>query len=101
MVMVHKAGLTAHDFEHLPEASFPIADLPEFIRLHEQVAGLVAPSRVVAVALNTSLLASDEDARRAIAETAAETGLPCDDPFRFGPGPLWAAIQERVTALVP
>ncbi len=101
MVMVHKAGLAEHDFEHLPDASFPIASLPEFIRLHEQVAGLVAPSTVVAVALNTSLIADDEEARRVIAETAAETGLPCDDPFRFGPGPLWAAIQERVETLVP
>ena len=101
MVMVHKAGLEVHDFDHLPDVSFPIQSLPEFIRLHEQVAGLVAPSRVVAVALNTSLIEDDDDARRAIAETAAETGLPCDDPFRFGPGPLWAAIQGRVEELVP
>ena len=55
MVMVHKPGLAEHDFDHLPEASFPIARLPGFIALHEQVAGLVAPSKVVAVALNTSL----------------------------------------------
>ena len=26
MVMVHKPGLAEHDFDHLPEASFPIAD---------------------------------------------------------------------------
>ncbi|MEK6719638.1 MAG: DUF1611 domain-containing protein [Chloroflexota bacterium] len=100
MVMVHKAGLVEHDFDHLPDSSFPIARLPEFIRLHEQVAGLVAPSEVVAVALNTSLIADDADARQAIAETAAETGLPCDDPYRFGATALWAAIQGRVTALV-
>ena len=30
-----------------PDARFPIAKLPEFIRLHETVAGLVAPSKVV------------------------------------------------------
>ncbi len=101
MVMVHKPQLLEHDFDHLPSASFPIAKLPQFIDLHERIAGLVAPSRVVAVALNTSLIADDEDARRVIAETAAETGLPCDDPYRFGPTALWAAIQERVTALVP
>src|SRR5512141_136212 len=29
MVMVHKPGLTEHDFDHLPEASFPIARLPD------------------------------------------------------------------------
>lgn len=101
MVMVHKAGLVEHDFERLPGTSFPIKRLPEFIRIHEQVAGLIAPSKVVAVALNTSLIANDEEARRVISETAVETGLPCDDPFRFGGGGLWAAIQDRVEALVP
>ncbi len=99
MVMVHKPGLLEHDFDHLPEASFPIASLPGFIALHEQIAGLVAPSAVVAVALNTSLYPDDDDARRVIAEVAAETGLPTDDPFRFGPDRLWSAIEERVDAL--
>ena len=62
MVMVHKPGLAEHDFAHLPEASFPIAALPGFIALHETVAGLVAPSKVVAVALNTSLYPDDDAA---------------------------------------
>ncbi len=99
MIMVHKPGLTDHDFDHLPEASFPIASLPEFIDLHERVAGLVAPSRVVAVALNTSLISNEHEARRIIEATAAETGLPTDDPVRFGPERLWPAIRERVDAL--
>lgn len=99
MVMVHKPGLAAHDFDHLPEASFPIADLPGFIALHEQVAGLVAPSRVVEIVLNTSLYPDDADARRIIAETEAATGLPADDPVRFGADRLWAAIRDRVDAL--
>jgi uncharacterized NAD-dependent epimerase/dehydratase family protein len=98
MVMVHKPGLAEHDFDHLPEASFPIKPLPDFIRLHEDVAAMVAPSKVVAVALNTSLLGEDE-ARRAIAATAAETGLPCGDPVRFGADRLWAAIRAGVEAL--
>ena len=84
MVMVHKPGMADHDFDHLPEARFPIAPLRPFIATHETVAGLVAPSKVVAVALNTSLIADDDEARRVIAATAAETGLPCDDPVRFG-----------------
>jgi uncharacterized NAD-dependent epimerase/dehydratase family protein len=99
MVMVHKPGLADHDFDHLPEASFPIASLPAFIELHERVAGLVAPSRVVAVALNTSLIPDEREARRTIEATAAETGLPADDPVRFGPDRLWAAIRERVEEL--
>ncbi len=99
MVMVHKPGLAGHDFDHLPEASFPIAALAPFIELHERMAGLVAPSRVVAVALNTSLYADDGDARRIIDEIATETGLPTDDPVRFGADRLWAATRERVDAL--
>ena len=99
MVMVHKPGLVEHDFDHLPEASFPIARLPEFIRLHESLAGLVAPSKVVAVALNTSLYENEAEARRVIAAIEAETGLPADDPVRFGGGPLWAVVRAAVLDL--
>ena len=96
MVMVHKPGLAEHDFDHLPEAHFPIARLPDFIRLHETVAGLVAPSRVVAIALNTSLIADEAEAQRVIEETARETGLPAADPVRFGADRLWAAIHAAL-----
>ena len=99
MVMVHKPGLAEHDFDHLPEASFPIARLPGFIELHEQVAALVAPSKVVAVALNTSLYPDDDEARSIIAATAAETGLPTDDPFRFGGDRLWSLVRDAVETL--
>ena len=83
MVMVHKPGLTEHDFDHLPDASFPIAPLPAFIALHEQVAGLVAPSRVVAVALNTSRYPDDDEARRVIADDRGR-----DRAAGRRPGPL-------------
>jgi D-glutamate N-acetyltransferase len=99
MILVHKPGQTEHDFEHLPEASFPIAELGPFIELHERIAGLVAPSEVVALALNTSLHEDSAEARRVIAAIEAETGLPADDPVRFGPDRLWAAVRERVEAL--
>ena len=99
MVMVHKPGLGEHDFDHLPGASFPIASLPGFIEVHERIAGLVAPSKVVAVALNTSLYPDDAEAHRIIEATAAETGLPTDDPFRFGADRLWPAIRDSVDAL--
>ena len=99
MVMVHKPGMAEHDFDHLPEARFPVAALRPFIATHEAVAGLVAPSKVVAVALNTSLIADDDEARRVIAATAAETGLPCDDPIRFGGDALWRDIEAAVDAL--
>jgi len=72
---------------------------PGFIDLHERVARLVAPSKVVAVALNTSLYPDDDDARAVIEAVAAETGLPADDPFRFGADRLWPAIRDGVDAL--
>ena len=99
MILVHKPGLAEHDFTHLPEASFPIAELGPFIDLHERIAGLIAPSKVVALALNTSLIADDAEARRTIAALAAETGLPADDPVRFGPDPLWRDVRAAVDAL--
>ena len=99
MVMVHKPGMAEHDFDHLPEASFPIAELGPFIELHERIAGMVAPSKVVGLALNTSLFRDDDAARRVIDEIAAETGLPADDPVRFGADRLWPAIRDRVDAL--
>ena len=67
MVLVHRPGSTEHDFDHLPDASFPIASLPGFIDIHERIAGLIAPSKVVAMALNTSLYPDDEEARGIIA----------------------------------
>ncbi|MBI2776518.1 MAG: DUF1611 domain-containing protein [Chloroflexi bacterium] len=99
MVMVHKPGLAEHDFDHLPDASFPIARLPDFIALHETVAGLVAPSKVVGIALNTSLYPDEAEARRIIEWTESETGLPAADPVRFGADDLWPAIRRRVEAL--
>ncbi len=99
MVMVHKPGLAAHDFDHRPDVSFPIAKLPEFIRLHEAVAGLVAPSRVVGVALNTMLYPDDDAAHQVIEQIATETGLPTDDPVRFGADRLWPAVRDAVDTL--
>ena len=46
------------------------------------------------MALNTSAVKSDDDARVEIARIAAETGLPCDDPVRFGGDRLWASIDQ-------
>jgi uncharacterized NAD-dependent epimerase/dehydratase family protein len=96
MVLVHKPGLPAHDFDHLPEVSFPLQPLAPFVALHERVAALVAPSVVAAVALNTSLLPGEAAARREIARVTEETGLPCDDPYRFGGERLFDALRERL-----
>ena len=99
MILVHMPGMADHDFDHVPERRFPIKPLVPFIRIHEEVAGLVAPSKVVAVALNTSLIPDEAEARRLIEATAAETGLPVADPVRFGGDALWREIEAAVDAL--
>jgi uncharacterized NAD-dependent epimerase/dehydratase family protein len=101
LVLVHQPGRERHI---LFEGAGPFARLRtigEHIRAHEVVAALVEPVKVVAIALNTSLFEDDTDARRVIAEIASETGLPVDDPYRFGGGPLFAAIRSRLGAATP
>jgi uncharacterized NAD-dependent epimerase/dehydratase family protein len=51
----------------------------------------VRPADVVAVSLKTNRL-SEADALAAIAATEGETGLPADDPVRFGSGKLLDAV---------
>ena len=98
MVLVHQPGRERHI---LFEGAGPFSHLrsvAEHIRAHEVVAALVQPSKVVGIALNTSLYDDEDEARRVIAQTSAETGLPADDPYRFGGGPFFAAIRARLGA---
>ena len=83
MVMVHKPGLAEHDFDHLPDARSRSRRCRPFIELHERMAGLVAPSKVVAIALNTSLYPADDEARRV--DRGDRSG---DRPPDRRPGPL-------------
>jgi uncharacterized NAD-dependent epimerase/dehydratase family protein len=70
----------------------PIPPLRELVELHERLALRARPARVAAVALNTRAL-SEAEAREAIAGAEAETGLPADDPVRFGAAKLLAAFS--------
>jgi uncharacterized NAD-dependent epimerase/dehydratase family protein len=40
-------------------------------------------------------MVSEDEARRAIAEAEEETGLPADDPVRFGAGKLLDAVLRH------
>ena len=53
----------------------------------------------IAIALNTSFYPDDDEARAVIAAISAETGLPADDPVRFGPAALWSQVRAAVEAL--
>jgi uncharacterized NAD-dependent epimerase/dehydratase family protein len=87
LVLCHLAGAT--EVEGFP--GHPLPPLPELVRLHEAVALPARPAKVAAIALNTRLL-DDAEARRAVAQAEAETGLPADDPVRFGSERLLDAV---------
>jgi uncharacterized NAD-dependent epimerase/dehydratase family protein len=87
-VLCHEVGRTVTEGD--PTGS-PIPSLPELIDLHERMSLKRRPARVVAIGLNTSAVPED-DAHAAIAATEEETGLPADDPVRFGAGKLLDAV---------
>ena len=66
-----------------------------FVEFHERAALIARPSPVAAIALNTRAL-EDEAARGAIEAAEAETGLPADDPVRFGAAKIVDAVLDTV-----
>jgi uncharacterized NAD-dependent epimerase/dehydratase family protein len=90
LVLCHEAGAT--EIEGAGGGPHPIPPLRELVELHERLALPVRQAKVVAVALNTRRLSDDDDARAAVAAAEAETGLPADDPVRFGAGRLVDAV---------
>jgi uncharacterized NAD-dependent epimerase/dehydratase family protein len=91
-VLCHSAGAT--EIEGCP--GHPIPPLRELIELHERIALSARKAKVACVALNTAAIADDEEARRAIDEVAAETGLPVGDAVRFGAHDLLDALLARL-----
>jgi uncharacterized NAD-dependent epimerase/dehydratase family protein len=71
----------------------PIPSLRVLVDLHERMSLTLRPAKVVCIALNTSFV-SDAEARDAIATAEAETGLPADDPVRYGAGKLVDAVVD-------
>ncbi len=86
-VLCHVANAT--HVEGYPE--HPIPSLTELIALHERASLPLRPARVAAIALNTRDL-DDEEARAAAQAVEAETGLPADDPVRFGAAKVLDAV---------
>jgi uncharacterized NAD-dependent epimerase/dehydratase family protein len=94
-VLCHEAART--ELEGV-DGHHPIPPLRELVELHERISLPVRPAQVVAVAVNTRFLGDEEAARAAVAEAVAETGLPADDPVRFGAGRLLEAVLEGLKA---
>ena len=90
-VLCHMAGQRFVD----ENERFPMPPLRDLVELHERMSLLARPAAVAAIALNTRLL-DDEAARAAVEDTERETGLPADDPVRFGPAKLTDAVIARL-----
>jgi uncharacterized NAD-dependent epimerase/dehydratase family protein len=91
LVLVHRAGDT--EIEGVP--GHPIPPLPDLVDLYGRLALPARPAGVAAIALNTGRL-DENAARKAVAAVAEETGLPTDDPVRFGPDRLLDAVLARL-----
>ena len=91
-VLCHAAGAT--EIEGSP--GHPIPPLTELIELHERISLPARKAKVVCIAVNTAAIASDDEARAVIAAIAKETGLPVDDPVRFGAQHLLDALLARL-----
>jgi D-glutamate N-acetyltransferase len=87
-VLCHEVGRTVVDGD---ATKTPLASLSELVDLHERMSLPRRPAKVVCVALNTSNVDEDE-ARAAIVAAEEETGLPADDPVRFGAAKLLDAV---------
>ena len=89
LVLCHEVGRT--EIEGAGGGPHPIPPLRELVELHERIALPARPARVAAIALNTRAV-GEEEARAAIAAAEEETGLPADDPVRFGAAKLLDAV---------
>jgi uncharacterized NAD-dependent epimerase/dehydratase family protein len=87
-VLCHMAGASSVDGNE----RFPIPPLADLVALHERLSLLARPATVRAIALNTRTL-DEWEARRAVEEAEAATGLPADDPVRFGAAKLVDALE--------
>jgi uncharacterized NAD-dependent epimerase/dehydratase family protein len=90
-VLCHEVGRTIVEGD---ATHSPIPSLPELIDLHERMSLRLRPAKVVCVALNTSRVEEDA-AQAAIAAAEEETGLPADDPVRFGAAKLLEAVLNH------
>jgi uncharacterized NAD-dependent epimerase/dehydratase family protein len=89
-VLCHEVGRTEVEGD---ATHSPLPSLSELIDLHERMSLRLRPARVACIALNTSPV-TEEEAHAAIKAAENETGLPADDPVRFGVGKLLDAVLE-------
>ena len=94
MILCYEVGrTTVHGLDHVP-----LMPLAELIPLHEQMASVLHPSRVIAIAMN-SRKAGAQQAEQERQQLREELGLPVCDVIRHGPAELVEAIMELRTAI--
>jgi uncharacterized NAD-dependent epimerase/dehydratase family protein len=91
LVLCHRLGLEEID----DDPRFPLPPLTDLVELYERSTLIPRRARVVAIALNTATV-DEADALEAIERIGLETGLPADDPVRFGPAKLTSAVLAGV-----
>ena len=91
LVLCHAAGST--EIDGCPGHRIP--PLPELVAMYERLALPARPAQVAAIALNTRVLDVGQ-ARAAIDLAREETGLPTDDPVRFGADPVLDAVMNCI-----
>ena len=91
LVLVHRAGHTA--IEEPPYTKLPPLD--HMIRTYEEIASVIRPCTVSAIAVNTHGL-DDAAARAAIEEIEDLTGLPSGDVLRGDAPKLWDAVSRTL-----
>jgi uncharacterized NAD-dependent epimerase/dehydratase family protein len=69
----------------------PIPSLRQLVELHERMSLRLRPAKVACIALNTAFV-PEAEAREAIEAAERETGLPADDPVRFGAAKLLDSV---------
>jgi uncharacterized NAD-dependent epimerase/dehydratase family protein len=94
-VLCHQAGDT--EVEGYP--GHPLPSLRELVELHEAISLPRRRAAVLCLAINTRRLPDESDARAAIAAAEDETGLPADDPVRFGADRLVDALLDSAPAM--
>jgi uncharacterized NAD-dependent epimerase/dehydratase family protein len=96
MILCHQAS-RQYIGDYRKSAWLKIPPLTEYVEVYQRLAGMVHPSKVIGIAMNTFDM-TDDQARAACEQAAAETGLPCTDPVRFDPAPLYQAIEAAARA---
>ncbi|QDS98258.1 DUF1611 domain-containing protein [Adhaeretor mobilis] len=95
MILCYEVGRTS--VSHMQQV--PLKSLAELRDTYEHVAGLMLPSKVIGVAMNSRLVTAEE-AEKERERVRAELGVPVCDVIRHGPDDLIEAVINLRQQLV-